>query len=112
MPPPVGVGTPAPVRSGGTVPGRLCCGSPIVLCAAVGDLRGAVWFVHDTPSQYRSMSGLLGSSYHPEGCWLMAQLCHAAGAAPPRLEDRDRTVSSARFLAWMLGFLVHFLHGR
>src|SRR6476660_2721937 len=22
------------------------------------------------------MSALLGSSYHPEGCWLMLQLCH------------------------------------
>ena len=52
MPPTaVGVGPSAPVRSGGTVPGRLCCGSPMVLCDAVGDFRGAVWFVHDTPSQ-------------------------------------------------------------
>src|SRR5829696_381002 len=28
------------------------------------------------------MSALLGSSYHPEGCWLMPQLCHARMRLP------------------------------
>jgi len=42
----------APVRSGGTWPPcGLCCGRPMVLCAMVGDFFGAVWLVHDTPSQ-------------------------------------------------------------
>src|SRR6478609_5223537 len=29
------------------------------------------------------MSVLLGSSYHPEGCWLMPQLCHGIGVPRP-----------------------------
>src|SRR6478736_1280070 len=44
------------------------------------------------------MSALLGSSYHPEGCWLMAQLCHDDGRPRTRHAGSavDRSLVSPR----------------